>query len=112
MGKVVLTMLAHPDDAEILCGGTLVRLAGLGWEVHVATMTAGDCGTMEKDRWEISAIRTSEAAKVPLQISHISVVARLSHQARPTVEHALAQVAEAKARGIDIAHWYSAQTTP
>ena len=45
--KVVLTVLAHPDDAEILCGGTLVRLAKAGWEVHIATMTAG-VGTMEK----------------------------------------------------------------
>lgn len=49
------------------------------------------------------AIRTSEAAKVPLQVSHISVVARLADEARPTVEHSLAQVAEAKARGLDIA---------
>jgi len=49
------------------------------------------------------AIRTSEAAKVPLQISHIAVVARLSDDARPTVEHSLAQVAEAKAHGLDIA---------
>ncbi len=63
MRKVVLTLLAHPDDAEILCGGTLVRLAGLGWEVHIATMTPGDCGTMEMGPFEISAIRTAEAKK-------------------------------------------------
>ena len=50
------------------------------------------------------AIRTSEAAKVPLQISHIAVVARLSDAARPTVEHSLAQVTEARARGMDIAY--------
>jgi len=23
--RVALTLLAHPDDAEILCGGTLIR---------------------------------------------------------------------------------------
>ena len=63
MRKVALAVMAHPDDAEILCGGTLVRLAGLGWEVHVATMTPGDCGTMEKGAFEISAIRTGEARK-------------------------------------------------
>lgn len=61
MRKVALSFLAHPDDAEILCGGTLVRLAQAGWEVHIATATAGDCGTMTRRREEISAIRKEEA---------------------------------------------------
>lgn len=61
MRHVALTFLAHPDDAEILCGGTLARLAEAGWEIHIATATAGDCGTISHDRWEISAIRTAEA---------------------------------------------------
>lgn len=59
--RVALTLLAHPDDAEILCGGTLILLSRLGWEIHIVTATPGDCGTMTKDRWEISAIRTAEA---------------------------------------------------
>jgi LmbE family N-acetylglucosaminyl deacetylase len=59
--KVALTLLAHPDDAEILCAGTLIRLAAAGWEIHIATATPGDCGTMDRDRWEISSIRTREA---------------------------------------------------
>src|SRR5687768_15517484 len=62
MRKVALSFLAHPDDAEILCAGTLIRLAETGWEVHIATATAGDCGTMDRTRWEISAVRTQEAA--------------------------------------------------
>ena len=41
----VLAFMAHPDDAEILCAGTLIRLAQSGWEVHVATVAAGDCGS-------------------------------------------------------------------
>jgi LmbE family N-acetylglucosaminyl deacetylase len=62
MNQRVLSMLAHPDDAEILCCGTLIRLADAGWEVHIATCTAGDCGTMDRNRWEISSIRSREAA--------------------------------------------------
>ncbi len=58
--KVLLTLLAHPDDAEFLCGGTLLRLADEGWQMHVATMTPGDCGTMTDTRWGISATRTAE----------------------------------------------------
>jgi LmbE family N-acetylglucosaminyl deacetylase len=59
----VLSLLAHPDDAEILCAGTLAWLAALGWEVHIATATPGDCGTMTASRWEISAIRVAEAKR-------------------------------------------------
>lgn len=61
MNRIALTFLAHPDDAEILCGGTLIRLADAGWEVHIATATAGDCGTMTETPWDISSVRTKEA---------------------------------------------------
>ena len=61
MTQTALTFLAHPDDAEILCGGTLVRLADAGWEIHIATATPGDCGTMTATPWDIGATRTNEA---------------------------------------------------
>jgi len=61
--QVALAFMAHPDDAEMLCAGTLIRLAAGGWEVHIATAAPGDCGTMTHDRWQISAIRTAEATK-------------------------------------------------
>jgi LmbE family N-acetylglucosaminyl deacetylase len=63
MKQVALSFLAHPDDAEILCGGTLIRLAELGWEIHICTATPGDCGTTQYNRWDISSIRTQEAKK-------------------------------------------------
>src|ERR1700758_3544313 len=48
MGDVVLSVLAHPDDAEFLCAGTLIRLAReRGWRIHIASMTPGDCGSAE-----------------------------------------------------------------
>src|SRR5688572_28427437 len=58
--KSALSFLAHPDDAEFLCAGTLIRLREAGWDVHIATATAGDCGTMTQDKWSISATRTGE----------------------------------------------------
>jgi LmbE family N-acetylglucosaminyl deacetylase len=61
-GPVALAVLAHPDDAEFLCAGTLIRLAREhGWRTHVATMTAGDCGSAEHAPEEISRIRRAEA---------------------------------------------------
>ena len=68
MADTVLTVLAHPDDAEFLCAGTLIRLRERGWEVHIATCTPGDCGTMTEDRWAISATRTAEARKAAAMI--------------------------------------------
>ena len=41
----LLAVMAHPDDAEILVGGTLFHLKTLGWELGILTMTAGDCGS-------------------------------------------------------------------
>lgn len=61
--RTVLAFMAHPDDAEFLCAGTLVRLAQAGWEVHIATAAPGDCGTATENRWDISSRRTREAAE-------------------------------------------------
>jgi LmbE family N-acetylglucosaminyl deacetylase len=61
--RTVLAFMAHPDDAEFLCAGTLSRLAEAGWEVHIATAAPGDCGTTTETRWVISARRTEEARK-------------------------------------------------
>jgi LmbE family N-acetylglucosaminyl deacetylase len=63
-----LAFLAHPDDAEFSCVGTLARLASLGWEIHIASATPGDYGTMTENRWDIASRRTQEAAKSASQI--------------------------------------------
>ncbi len=63
MAQVVLGVLAHPDDAEFLCAGTLIRLKQeLGWEVHIASMTPGDCGSTELSAEDIAAVRRAEGA--------------------------------------------------
>lgn len=58
--QVVLCFMAHPDDAEILCGGVLIRLGKLGWDVHIATVAAGDCGSDKLGPDEIAAVRKQE----------------------------------------------------
>ena len=48
MADVILSVLAHPDDAEFLCAGTMARLVReYGWRAVIATMTPGDCGSAE-----------------------------------------------------------------
>lgn len=53
---------AHPDDAEILAGGTLALLSNGGHQITIVTMTAGDCGSGEYDPEELSNMRRAEAA--------------------------------------------------
>ncbi len=61
--NIVLSVLAHPDDAEFLCAGTLIRLVREhGWRAHIASMTAGDCGSAELPPHEISRVRRAEGA--------------------------------------------------
>lgn len=59
----ILFIHAHPDDAEILAGGTLALLAASGHQVTIVTMTPGDCGTREYGPEEIAEIRRKEAAE-------------------------------------------------
>ncbi|MCI0739995.1 MAG: PIG-L family deacetylase [Gemmataceae bacterium] len=60
----ILSLLAHPDDAEFLCAGTLVRLQrDHGFLVHIGSMTPGDCGSTEHAPLEISQIRRAEGVK-------------------------------------------------
>jgi LmbE family N-acetylglucosaminyl deacetylase len=58
----VLALMAHPDDIEITCAGTLILLKAAGWDVHLATMTAGDLGSSTRSGPVISRIRRKEAA--------------------------------------------------
>jgi LmbE family N-acetylglucosaminyl deacetylase len=57
----VLAVGAHPDDLEILCGGTLVRFAQDGHDVVMCHATTGDMGSFVHTREAISAIRVEEA---------------------------------------------------
>jgi N-acetylglucosamine malate deacetylase 1 len=45
MSVDVLAIAAHPDDVEQTCGGTLIRMAEMGYRTGVLDLTAGDMGT-------------------------------------------------------------------
>ena len=46
---VVLAVYAHPDDADVGCGGTLARWAKSGSAVHLVVCTDGGKGTTDPD---------------------------------------------------------------
>ena len=52
----VLAIFAHRDDAELTCGGTLIKLAAQGYRTGVLDLTEGEMGTRGT-----AAIRAEEA---------------------------------------------------
>lgn len=60
--------MAHPDDAEMFCAGTLALLQEKGLEIHIASMTPGDCGSRQYSASEISRIRRAEAREAAAKI--------------------------------------------
>lgn len=53
----MLAMAAHPDDVELTCGGTLIKMARRGYRVGILDFTGGEMGTRGN-----AAIRHKEAA--------------------------------------------------
>jgi LmbE family N-acetylglucosaminyl deacetylase len=60
-GKAMVIM-AHPDDAEFVCGGTVAKFCAEGWEVVYVLVTGGDKGThdMTMHPEKLAAIREEE----------------------------------------------------
>jgi bacillithiol biosynthesis deacetylase BshB1 len=54
----LLAVMAHPDDAELLCGGMLIKTAALGKRVGVLDLSSGEMGSSGS-----GDIRTQEAAR-------------------------------------------------
>ena len=42
-----MAVLAHPDDCEFMCGGTVALLTSAGWEVDIVVATSGNKGTKD-----------------------------------------------------------------
>ena len=49
MAKRLLTIFAHPDDAECVAGGSLLKWRDEGWEITLGIVTDGDKGSNDPD---------------------------------------------------------------
>jgi LmbE family N-acetylglucosaminyl deacetylase len=66
----ILVILAHPDDPEFFCGGTLTRWARAGHTIDYCLLTCGDKGTdqRETDPDSLCALRQEEQRRAALVI--------------------------------------------
>ena len=57
----VLAIVAHPDDIELQCGGTLIKCVERGDEVYACHLSNGDLGHMVIMPEELGKMRCEEA---------------------------------------------------
>jgi|SRR3990172_527317 len=71
----VLGIGAHPDDLEILSGGTLARYAAEGHYVAMCHLTTGDKGSFVKGDEDLATVRLKEAqaAAAVIGAEHLSL---------------------------------------
>ena len=58
----LLAIAAHPDDVELTCGGTLLKMAQRGYKTGILDLTAGEMGT--RGTPETRAKEAARAAKI------------------------------------------------
>ncbi len=58
----LLAMAAHPDDVELTCGGTLLKMTQAGYKTGILDFTEGEMGT--RGTREIRAREAAAAAKI------------------------------------------------
>ncbi len=70
MAKRILTVFAHPDDAETMAGGTLLKWAAEGHDITLCLITDGDKGTADPDdtRDAVIARRRAEQARAAARL--------------------------------------------
>jgi N-acetylglucosamine malate deacetylase 1 len=58
----ILAIMAHPDDVELTCGGTLLASVAHGRRVGIVDLTAGETGS--RGTVEIRAAEAQEASRI------------------------------------------------
>ncbi|HEY3062189.1 MAG TPA: PIG-L deacetylase family protein [Chloroflexota bacterium] len=63
-GNSVLVVMAHPDDAEFGCGGTIARWASAGKEINYVLCTSGDKGSSDPNAVPYQLAKTRRAEQI------------------------------------------------
>lgn len=65
-GQRVMAVVAHPDDAECLCAGTLARAAADGAAIALCVLCRGDKGQPAQPIADLARVRRDEMAAAAL----------------------------------------------
>src|SRR5271168_2494393 len=86
MNVDVLAIAAHPDDVELCCGGTMLKMAKLGYKTAILDLTAGEMGT--RGTPQIRAKEAAKAAKI-LRASWRGTLGVPDSDVQPSRQHKL-----------------------
>jgi len=82
MNLDLLAIAAHPDDVELTCGGTLLKMAQRGYKTGILDLTAGEMGT--RGTPEIRHQRSSACSEITRRkMARHSRRARFRRPAKP-----------------------------
>src|SRR5215470_1991132 len=101
----LLAIAAHPDDVELTCGGTLLKMARRGYKTGILDLTAGEMGT--RGTPETRAREAARAAKI-LKVSYRGGLEVPDSDVQPTRQHKLTlaqRIRELRPHTVILPYW-------
>ena len=101
----LLAVAAHPDDVELTCGGTLLKMARHGYKTGILDLTAGEMGT--RGTPGTRAKEAAKAAKV-LEVSWRGTLGVPDSDVQPSRQHKLkvaSVIRELRPKTVILPYW-------
>jgi len=101
----LLAIAAHPDDVELTCGGTLIKMAQRGYKTGVLDLTAGEMGT--RGTPETRAKESARATKL-MGVKWREILGVPDSDVQPHREHKLRLagiIREVRPRTVILPYW-------
>jgi bacillithiol biosynthesis deacetylase BshB1 len=101
----LLAIAAHPDDVELSCGGTLLKMAHAGYKTGILDLTAGEMGT--RGTPELRAKEAANSAKI-LRASWRGTLGVPDSDVQPSRPHKLrlaAVIRELRPKTVILPYW-------
>jgi bacillithiol biosynthesis deacetylase BshB1 len=105
MNLDLLAIAAHPDDVELSCGGTMLRMAQQGYKTGILDLTAGEMGT--RGTRETRAKEAEAAGKI-LRVSWRGVLGVPDSDVQASRENKLllaAKIRELRPKTVILPYW-------
>jgi bacillithiol biosynthesis deacetylase BshB1 len=105
MNLDLLAIAAHPDDVELTCGGTLLKMAQRGYKTGILDLTAGEMGT--RGTPETRAKEAAKAAKL-LGVKWRGTLGVPDSDVQPSRQHKLrlaAVIRELRPKTVILPYW-------
>src|SRR5436189_6223663 len=86
MNLDLLAIAAHPDDVELTCGGTLLKMAQRGYKSGILDLPAGEMGTRATPE---TRAREAERAAQLLSVKWRGILGVPDSDVQPSRQHKL-----------------------